>query len=152
MRWLTAKHSPECCEPAWQRHSGRNHFSNVPIVLGLSTIERGLELGRQQVFQRRHEYHAVGRLHRVVDATKSDMSEKGNFHRARGHIGQDDHRIGRILKDGCAVEEAELRADVPLVQWSGAKEVEIERLSMSELERHGGAAIEDESQTQRRSK
>ena len=49
---LAAEHLLESAQARHQRHARRNHLGNIPVILGLSAIQRGLELDRYQVVKR----------------------------------------------------------------------------------------------------
>src|SRR4051812_27375983 len=55
LRRLATEHLAEGTQANWQGYTRGNHFGDVPIILGLRSIQRCLEFGRHQVVQRRDQ-------------------------------------------------------------------------------------------------
>src|SRR5882724_12090344 len=146
LRRFAIEHLLECAQASRQRHARGNHLGDIPIIFGFGAIECRLQLGRHQIVERCDKQCAVAGLKWIIDAAKADATEKRNLHQAGWHFGQHHQRVRRVLQDCCPANKSERVAYLILVERFISEKVEIERFSMSEMERDGCPPVEDKTQ------
>src|SRR5882672_840657 len=146
LRRFAIEHLLECAQASRQGHARGNHLGDIPIIFGFGAIECRLQLGRHQIVERCDKQCAVAGLKWIIDAAKADATEKRNLHQAGWHFGQHHQRVRRVLQDCCPANKSERVAYLILVERFISEKVEIERFSMSEMERDGCPPVEDKTQ------